>query len=279
MGQCFFPIKHFRGNAIPYKNNPASDRKEGHDDREVFLMTLSLYTWATPNGHKPQILLEELSVRYDLKPVNIFKGEQLTDEFRRINPNRRIPVLVDSSIAGEPPWCVFESGAILIYLADKFGRFMPSTTRGRYEVIQWVMWQMGGLGPMLGQGQHFWTYATEKHPYSIDRYTKEGYRLLEVMDWHLGQHEYLADEYSIADIACFSWVRIHKLANLSIESFPNLARWYGAIRKRPAVERGLNVLRDQLTGVPSTKEAHDVVFGKTQFRELDEKLAGKGANR
>ena len=174
MGQCFFPIKHFRGNAIPYKNNPASDRKEGHDDREVFLMTLSLYTWATPNGHKPQILLEELSVRYDLKPVNIFKGEQLTDEFRRINPNRRIPVLVDSSIAGEPPWCVFESGAILIYLADKFGRFMPSTTRGRYEVIQWVMWQMGGLGPMLGQGQHFWTYATEKHPYSIDRYTKEG---------------------------------------------------------------------------------------------------------
>jgi GST-like protein len=249
-----------------------SDKKH----RRGVLMTLSLYTWATPNGHKPQILLEELAVPYEVKPVNIFKGEQLTDEFRLINPNRRIPVLVDSSNEGGPPFRVFESGAILLYLAEKYGRFLPSGASGRLEAIQWVMWQMGGLGPMLGQGQHFWTYATEKHPYAIERYTKEGHRLLDVMDWHLGQHEYLADEYSIADIACFPWVRIHKLANLSIENFPNVARWYGAIRTRPAVTRGLNVLRDQLTGVPNTKEAHDVVFGKTQFREADAKLAGKG---
>lgn len=239
-------------------------------------MSLALYTWATPNGHKPQILLEELEVPYELKPVNIFKGEQMADEFRLLNPNRRIPVLVDSSNKDEPPLRVFESGAILLHLAEKFGRFLPRTARGRSEAIQWVMWQMGGLGPMLGQGQHFFTYATEKHPYSIERYTKEGYRLFEVMDWHLGQHEFLADEYSIADIACFPWVRIHKLANVNIENFPNLIRWYGEIRNRPAVNRGLNVLRDQLTGVPKTKEAHDVMFGKTQFRELDHKLEREG---
>jgi GST-like protein len=240
-------------------------------------MTLALYTWATPNGHKPQIMLEELAVPYEIRAVNIFKGEQLTEEFRLINPNRRIPVLVDGSVAGEPPVRVFESGAILLYLAEKFGRFMPSSTRGRYQVIEWVMWQMGGLGPMFGQGQHFWTYATEKHAYPIERYTKEGHRLLEVMDWQLGREEYLAGDYSIADMACFPWVRIHKLANLSIDGFPNVARWYGAVRKRPAVGRGLEILRDHLTGVPNTKEAHDIVFGKSQFRELDRKLAAKGS--
>lgn len=239
-------------------------------------MSLDLYTWATPNGHKPQILLEELAVPYEVKPVNIFKGEQMTDEFRLINPNRRIPVLVDSTDESEPPLRIFESGAILLHLAEKYDRFLPRTARGRSEAIQWVMWQMGSLGPMLGQAQHFFTYATEKYPYSIERYTKEGYRLFEVMDTHLEQHEFLADEYSIADIACFPWVRIHKLANISIDSFPNLARWYGVIRNRPAVGRGLNILRDHLTGVPRTKEAHDIMFGKTQFRELDQKLERNG---
>jgi GSH-dependent disulfide-bond oxidoreductase len=240
-------------------------------------MTLSLYTWATPNGHKPQILLEELAVPYEVKAVNIFTGEQLTDEFRQINPNRRIPALVDTLDGNEPPLRIFESGAILLYLAEKFQRFLPTSARGRYEAINWVMWQMGSLGPMLGQGQHFWTYAADKHPYSIERYTKEGYRLLEVMDWQLSSREYLAGEYSIADIACFPWVRIHKLANLSIERLSNLARWYGAVRKRPAVGRGLEILRDHLTGVPNTKEAHDIVFGKSQLHELDQKLAAKGS--
>lgn len=235
-------------------------------------MSFALYTWATPNGHKPQIMLEELGVPYEVKPVNIFKGEQMADEFRQINPNRRIPVLIDGSEEYQPPLRVFESGAILLHLAEKFGRFLPKSARGRSEAIQWLMWQMGGLGPMFGQAQHFCTYATEKYPYSMERYSKEASRLCEVMDWHLGQREYLADEYSIADIACFPWVRVHKMAHVSIEAFPHLARWYGAIRNRPAVDRGLGVLRDQLTGVPRTKEAHDIMFGETQFHELQKKL-------
>jgi len=227
---------------------------------------LELYTWATPNGHKPHILLEELGVPYVLKPVNIFEGEQLEEGFWSINPNRRIPALIDRSDPNAPVR-VFESGAVLFYLAEKYQRFLPKSPAGRWEAISWLNWQMGGLGPMLGQGQHFFSYATEKHPYSIDRYTKEGQRLLTVMDRHLGEHEYLADEYSIADIACFPWVRIHKLCNLSIEAMPNLKRWYGAIRGRPAVERGMNILRERLTGVPSTKAAHDVMFGDKQFQE------------
>jgi GST-like protein len=227
---------------------------------------LELYTWATPNGHKPQILLEELGVPYVVKPVNIFIGEQFAEEYRLINPNRRIPALVDRTDPNEPPLHVFESGAILLHLAEKYGKFLPPTPGGRSRAIQWLMWQMAGLGPMLGQGQHFWTYAKEKHPYAIERYTKEGNRLLEVMDRHLADHEFLADEYSIADIACFPWVRIHKLANLSIEGMPNLKRWYGAIRARPAVDRGINILREHLTGVPNTDAAHDVMFGKSQFK-------------
>lgn len=227
---------------------------------------LELYTWATPNGHKPQILLEELGIPYVVKPVNIFEGEQLTDAYWSINPNRRIPALIDRSDPDRPVR-VFESGAILLYLAETFKRFLPQSRSGRSEAISWLMWQMGSLGPMLGQGQHFWTYATEKHPYSIERYTKEGHRLLLLMDRHLADHEYLADEYSIADIACFPWVRVHKLCNLSIETMPHLKRWYGAIRSRPAVEKGMSVLRDHLTGVPNTKSAHEVMFGEKQFQE------------
>jgi GST-like protein len=173
---------------------------------------------------------------------------------------------VDTQGPDGAPLRIFESGAILIHLAEKFGGFLPAAARGRSEAIQWLMWQMAGLGPMLGQGQHFSQYAKEKYPYAIDRYTNEGQRLLSVMDRHLAEHEYLADEYSIADIACFPWIRIHKLANLSIESCPNLKRWYGVIRKRPAVERGLNLLREHLTGVPKTETAHEVMFGKTQFQ-------------
>jgi len=230
-------------------------------------MSLELYTWPTPNGHKAQIMLEELGVPFDLRPVNIFEGEQFSDAFGRINPNRRIPALIDATDPSGPPLRVFESGAILLHLAEKYGRFIPQHPHGRSAAIQWLMWQVSGLGPMLGQGQHFWTYAQEKHPYSIDRYTKEGARLLSVMNGHLGEHEFLADDYSIADIACFPWVRIHKLANLSLDEFPNLQRWYAAIRNRPAVGRGLNILREHLTGVPNTERAHDIMFGKTQFEK------------
>ncbi len=232
-------------------------------------MTLELYTWATPNGHKPQILLEELGVPYRIVPVDIFKGAQMTPEFFAINPNRRIPALLDHVEEGSKPVRVFESGAILLYLAEKFGRFLPADRHLRQEAINWLMWQMAGLGPMLGQGQHFWTYAAEKHPYAIDRYTNEGGRLLAVMDAHLARHEYLADEYSIADIACFPWVRIHKLANLSLDEFAHVRRWYGDIRGRPAVQRGLDLLRQHLTGVPDEKEAREIMFGATQFQRRD----------
>jgi GST-like protein len=232
-------------------------------------MTLELYTWATPNGHKPQILLEELGVPYRLMAVDIFKGAQMSPEFFAINPNRRIPALVDRGEDGAAPVRMFESGAILLYLAEKFGRFLPTTPAGRMEAISWLMWQMAGLGPMLGQGQHFWTYASEKHPYSIERYTNEGKRLLAVMDARLATHEFLADEYSIADIACFPWVRIHKLANLSLEEFPQVGRWYGVIRNRPAVQRGLDLLRANLTGVPDEEEAREIMFGASQFLRRD----------
>jgi GST-like protein len=232
-------------------------------------MTLELYTWATPNGHKPQILLEELAVPYKLVPVDIFKGAQMTPEFFAVNPNRRIPALIDHGDGSGAPIRVFESGAILLYLADKLGRFLPQSAAGRQEAISWLMWQMAGLGPMLGQGQHFWTYASEKHPYSIERYTNEGKRLLAVMDAHLATHEFLADEYSIADMACFPWVRIHKLANLTLEDCPHVKRWYGAIRNRPAVQRGLDLLRDHLTGVPNEKNAREIMFGATQFQRRD----------
>lgn len=228
-------------------------------------MTLKLYSWATPNGHKPHILLEELGVPYEMHAVDIFKGAQMAPDFAAVNPNRRIPALIDEE-PGQPPVRVFESGAILLYLAEKFGRFLPTDPPGRMEAISWLMWQMAGLGPMLGQGQHFWTYAVEKHPYAIERYTNEGMRLLGVMDDTLARRDYLAGDYGIADMACFPWVRIHKLAHLSLETFPHVQRWYGAIRNRPAVQRGLDLLRQHLTGVPDEKEAREIMFGATQYR-------------
>lgn len=224
-----------------------------------------VYSWATPNGHKVHILLEELGIDYNLIPVNIFEGEQFSEEFGEINPNRRIPALVDNDY--EEPLPIFETGAIMLHLAEKHERFIGQGVSGRSRVIQWLMWQMAGLGPMLGQGQHFHFYAREKHPYSIDRYTNEGERLLLVMERQLEKSPFLAEEYSIADMACFPWVRIHKLANLSLEDKPNLRRWYGDIRGRPAVDRALALLREHLTGVPDTDAAHDVMFGKTQFEK------------
>jgi GST-like protein len=228
-------------------------------------MALKIYSWATPNGQKVHILLEELGIPYELHPVNIFQGEQMTEDFRAVNPNRRIPAMVDEDAEGGP-LRVFESGAMLLYLATKHAAFLPADPAGRWEAIAWLMWQMGGLGPMLGQGQHFHTYASEKHPYSIERYTNEGHRLLGVMERRLADHEYLAGSYSIADMACFPWVRIHKLANLSLEQLPNVRRWYGAIRSRPAVERGMEILRQHLTGVPREEKAREVMFGATQFK-------------
>jgi GSH-dependent disulfide-bond oxidoreductase len=227
---------------------------------------IHLYTWPTPNGHKVQILIEELGVPYEVHPIDIIRGAQFDPGYLSLNPNNKVPTIVDDEGPDGTPMTVFETGAILIYLAEKYGRFLPSEARARSEVLQWLMWQMGGLGPMLGQAQHFYRYASEKVPYAIDGYTKEGRRLLEVMERRLQQSEYLGAEYSIADIACFPWVRIHKMANQTIEDLPAVTRWYSSIRARPAVERGLKLLIDQWVDVTKSEQARTNLFGAPQYQ-------------
>jgi GSH-dependent disulfide-bond oxidoreductase len=226
---------------------------------------IELYTWPTPNGHKVQIMLEEIGMPYTIHPIDITRGAQFDPDYLALNPNNRVPTIVDEDGPDGAPITVFETGAILIYLAEKTGRFIPSEARARCEVIQWLMWQMGGLGPMLGQAQHFHRYATEKVPYPIERYTKEGRRLLTVMERRLDGRDYLAGDYSIADIACFAWVRIHKMANQTLDDLPRLSRWYAAIRARPAVERGIELLLDQWVDVTKSEQARMNLFGGPQY--------------
>ena len=197
---------------------------------------IDLYTAATPNGHKVSIALEELALPYTLKVLDLSLGEQKTPAFLAINPNGRIPAIVDRS---EDDFAVFESGAILVYLAEKTGQLMPADAKGRSRVLQWLMFQMGGIGPMMGQANVFYRYFPEKIQPAIDRYQGESKRLLRVLDGHLKDHEYLAGDYSIADIANFAWVRTHRWSGVEIDDLPHLQRWLDAIRLRPAVERGL----------------------------------------
>jgi len=197
---------------------------------------IDLYTAATPNGHKVSIALEELGLPYTLKVLDLAKGEQKTPAFLAINPNGRIPAIVDHEAGG---FAVFESGAILIYLAEKTGRLMPSDVQGRSRVIQWLMFQMGGVGPMMGQANVFFRYFPEKIQPAIDRYQGESKRLLTVLDGHLKDHEYLAGDYSIADIANWAWVRTHRWSGVDVSDLPHLQRWLDAIRQRPAVQRGI----------------------------------------
>lgn len=194
---------------------------------------LELFTSETPNGWKATILLEELGVPYKVTPISLTNQEQKTPEFLHLNPNGKIPALVDDGFA------VFESGAILLYLAEKFGRFIPADVQGRSRAIQWVMWQVAGLGPMMGQATVFNRYFPEKLPSVIDRYTRESRRLLGVLDTALEGRDYLAGDYSIADIACFPWVRGHEWAGVTLDGLPNIARWMADIGARPAVQRGL----------------------------------------
>jgi GST-like protein len=237
---------------------------------------LDLYFWTTPNGYKVTILLEELGLPYNVVPVHIGKGEQFNPDFLKISPNNKIPALVDHEAAdGEPfakpftkPFALFESGAIMMYLAEKSGwRFMPADLRRRYEVVEWLMFQMGGIGPMLGQAHHFRRYAKEQIPYAIERYTSEATRLYQVLDKRLGETEYLAGNYSIADMAVYPWLRPHKWQGQDIAAWPNLQRWYDAVRARPAVQRGLAVMADRLeknkekpAGAP-----WEILFGQRQF--------------
>jgi len=197
---------------------------------------ITLHTAATPNGHKVSIALEELALPYELRVLDLSAGEQKRPGFLAINPNGRIPAIVDHDA---DDFAVFESGAILVYLAEKTGRLMPQDAKGRSRVLQWLMFQMGGVGPMMGQANVFYRYFPEKIQPAIDRYQAEGRRLFEVLDGHLAQHEWLAGDYSIADIANWAWVRTHRWSGISIDGLPHLRRWRDAIRARPAVQRGL----------------------------------------
>ncbi len=199
---------------------------------------IDLYTWATPNGYKVSVTLEELGLPYTVRPIDIGKNEQKQPEFLKINPNGRIPAIVDTH---EDDFAIFESGAIMLYLAQKTGRLMPIDRKGRSLVTQWLMFQMGGVGPMQGQANVFFRYFPEKIQPAIDRYQNETRRLYTVLDTQLGRHEYLAGDYSIADIANWAWVRMHAWAGVSIDGLPNVQRWLAAIEERPAARKGLTV--------------------------------------
>jgi GST-like protein len=203
---------------------------------------IDLYTWGTPNGRKISVALEELGLPYKTFPINISKNEQFAPDFLKISPNNKIPAIVDHEGPGGKPHSVFESGAILIYLAEKTGKLMPKDPVGRSVCLQWLMFQMGGLGPMCGQAHHFRRFAPEQIPYAIKRYTDESARLYGVMDRRLAEATYLAgEEYSIADIASYPWIARHEWQGQDLNTFPHLKRWYDAITARPATERGFKV--------------------------------------
>jgi GST-like protein len=205
---------------------------------------IDLYTWSTPNGRKVSIMLEECALPYRVHPVDIGKGEQFKPEFLAIAPNNRIPAIVDPDGPDGRPLALFESGAILIYLSGKTGgRFLPQSARGKYVALQWLMFQMGGVGPMFGQAHHFMRAKKDEIPYGTERYGTEAKRLYAVMDGHLAKHEYFADEYSIADIATYPWAARHEWHRVDLAAYPHVKRWFDAIGARPAVVRGMAVPR------------------------------------
>jgi GSH-dependent disulfide-bond oxidoreductase len=226
---------------------------------------IDVYFWTTPNGYKVTIALEELGLPYNVIPINIGKGDQFKPEFLKISPNNKIPAIVDHEGSGGKPLSLFESGAILIYLADKTGRLMPKDGQGHYSVLEWLMFQMASVGPMLGQAHHFRRYAPEQIQYAVDRYTNEARRIYNVIDKRLSAVPYLAGEYSIADIATYPWLRPHRWQGQDLEDFPHLKRWYDEIEKRPAVQKGCAVLQEQLQQRTPDKESWDILFGAKQF--------------
>ncbi len=228
---------------------------------------LDVYYWTTPNGHKITIFLEETQTPYRIVPVNISKGEQFNPEFLRISPNNRIPALVDDAPAGGgKPVSVFESGAILLYLAEKTGKFLPADLRGRTDVLQWLFWQMAGLGPMAGQNHHFAHYAPEKIPYAIERYLQETNRLYGVLNKRLADREFIAGEYSIADMASYPWIVHWKRQQQNLDDFPHLKRWFELIRARPAVVKAYALAEKINTVSTVTEEAKALLFGQTAKR-------------
>lgn len=221
---------------------------------------IDLHFWPTPNGYKPLIFLEEAALPYKVVPVNIGKGEQFEPSFLKISPNNRMPAIVDHE-AGD--LSVFESGAILLYLAEKTQQFLPADPRGRYEVIQWLFWQMAGLGPMLGQNHHFSVYAPEKIPYAIDRYVKETGRLYAVLNKRLEDRAFVAGDYSIADMACYPWIVPYETQKQNLDDFPNLKRWFHAIGQRPATLRAYAKGKAVAPAPGMTEEAKKVLFGQS----------------
>ena len=228
---------------------------------------IEAWTWPTPNGHKVHIALEELGLPYKVIPINIGQGEQFKPEFLAITPNHRIPAIVDPDGPGGKPLALFESGAILIYLSEKTGgKMIPADPAGRYACLQWLMFQMGGVGPMFGQYNHFANYAVDKIPYAIERYTNEVKRLHRVLETRLAETPYLAgEEYSIADIATFPWVRNPDRRGIDFADYPHIRRWHDAIAARPAVERGVAVLAENQRRGQMTEKERENLFGATQF--------------
>jgi GST-like protein len=230
---------------------------------------IDLYTWPTPNGHKVHIALEEMGLPYRVFPVDIGKGDQFKPDFLAISPNNKMPAIVDQDGPGGKPLPLFESGAILLYLADKTGSFIPQDKVGHFVCVEWLMFQMGGLGPMLGQAHHFRGYAPEAIPYAIERYTKEAGRLYNVMDRRLAESAYLAGgDYSIADMASFPWVRHIERQGHSLAQYPHVKRWFDAIAARPAVPRGLAVLAEHTVNysAPMDPVRREMLFGQTQYQ-------------
>jgi GST-like protein len=225
---------------------------------------IDLYYWTTPNGHKITIFLEETGIPYRIVPVNISKGDQFKPDFLAIAPNNRMPAIVDHAPKdGGKPISVFESGAILLYLADKTGKYMPESLRNRIEVTEWLFWQMGGLGPMAGQNHHFAQYAAEKIPYAIDRYIKETNRLYGVLDKRLEGHEFVAGRYSIADMAIYPWIVPYERQGQKLEDFPHLKRWFEATRERPAIKRAYGRAKEINTAPTVSEESKKILFGQT----------------
>lgn len=224
---------------------------------------IDLYYWTTPNGHKITMFLEETGLPYTVRPVNISAGEQFEPAFLAISPNNKIPAIVDDAPAdGGAPLSVFESGAILQYLAEKTGRFLPTDLRARIEVVEWLFWQMGGLGPMLGQNHHFVQYAPEPLPYAIERYVKEAERLYGVLNERLADRQFIAGEYSIADMACYPWIVPHRRQRVDIETYPNVKRWFETIEARPATQRAY-AIAERINQAPAVTDAsRSVLFGQ-----------------
>jgi GSH-dependent disulfide-bond oxidoreductase len=226
---------------------------------------IDVFSWPTPNGHKVHIMLEECGLPYRALPINIGAGDQFKLEFLKLSPNNKIPAITDPDGPDGKPISLFESGAILVYLAAKTGKFMPASDRAKFEVLEWLMFQMGSVGPMLGQAHHFRMYAPEKIGYAIDRYSNEAKRIYGVIDRRLAQSAWLAGaQYTIADIATFPWLRSWQNQGIVLSEFPHLEAWFNKIAERPAVQRGVKVLAELRRPITGDKE-REVLFGKTQY--------------